>query len=67
MIPPKTVVVVETDVDVTRVVAVGNAVLLDIPAKPSVIWMVELAAGRLPFDIVDVKICIAVSMVVEVG
>lgn len=37
MMPPSPVVTVETDVDVTRVVAVDRAVLLDKPAKPSVI------------------------------
>lgn len=67
MIPPKPVVIVETEEDVTRVVAVDKAVLVDIPAKPSVIWVVELAPGRLPFNIVDVKICVAVSTVVEAG
>jgi len=37
MMPPKPVVIVETEVDVTRVVAVDKAVFVDIPAKPSVI------------------------------
>jgi len=67
MIPTKPVVIVETDVDVTRVVAVDKAVLLDNPAKPSVICVVELATGRLPFGTVDVNICVAVSTVVEVS
>lgn len=46
MMPPRPVVAVETDVDVTRVVAVDAPRVLDIPVKLSVIPVVALAIGK---------------------
>ena len=67
MAPPRLVVTVATDVDVTRVVAVVAAVALSEPPKPLVIPVVELAAEGLAVDKYDVNIWVAVARVVDVG